>query len=46
MVNEADIIELGLACADACKALARGTDGRRVDQLSRSVLDAIEQLTT
>jgi len=46
MANEADFVELGLACADVCKALARGTDGRRVDQLSQSILDAIEQLTT
>jgi len=46
MIKEADYVELGLLCADVCKALARGTDGRRADQLSRSVLSAIEQLTT
>jgi len=46
MVNKVDYVELGLVCADVCKTLARGTDGRRVEQLSQSVLDAIEQLTT
>ena len=46
MVSEVDYVELGLACADVCRALARGTDGRRVDQLSQSVLKAIEQLAT
>ena len=45
MSNEADYVELGLARASACKALARGTDGRRGDQLSQSVLKVIEQLT-
>ena len=46
MVNRVDYVELGLACAEACKALARGTEGRRGDQLSQAVLDAIEQLMT
>jgi len=45
MVNRVDYVELGLACAEACKTLARGTDGRRVE-LSQAVLDAIEQLIT
>jgi len=46
MFNQVDYVELGLTCADVCQALSRGTDGRRVDQLSGSVLNAIEQLTT
>jgi len=46
MVNRVDYVELGLACAEACKALARGMGGRRADRLSQAVLDAIEQLTT
>ena len=46
MIDEADYVELGLSCTDVCKVLARGTDGRRADQLGRSVLKAIEQLTT
>lgn len=45
MVNEGDYVDLGLACADVCKALDRGMNGRRVDQLSQSVFEAIGQLT-
>ena len=45
MVNETDYVDLGLACADVCRALDRGMSGRRVDQLNKSVLEAIEQLT-
>ena len=46
MVNDTDYIELGLACADVCKALDRGMRGRRLDELSQSVFEAIGQLTT
>jgi hypothetical protein len=46
MANKTDYVDLGLACADVCKALDRGMKGRRVDELSQSVLEAIEQLTT
>ena len=46
MVNRVDYVELGLACAEACKVLARGTEGRQAGQLSQAVLDAIEQLMT
>ena len=46
MANEADYIELGLACADVCKALDRGMNGRRLDELNQSVFEAIGQLTT
>jgi len=46
MVNELDCVELGLACADVCNALDRGMGGKRLDQLNRSVCEAIEQLTT
>ena len=42
---EVDCIKPGLACAGVRKALARGTDGGRLDQLSQSTLKAIEQLT-
>ena len=41
-----DYIDLGLACADVCKALDRGMNGRQADWFSRSVFEAIEQLTT
>ena len=46
MVNKTDYVDLGLACADVCKALDRGMSGRKVDELSQSVLEAIGQLTT
>ena len=44
MVNKTDYVELGLACADVCRALDRGMMGR-VDELSQSVFEAIGQLT-
>ena len=46
MVNKLDYVELGLSCADICKALARGMSGRKLDELNQSVCDAINQLTT
>ena len=46
MVNREDYAELGLACADVCRALDRGLNHRQADQLSRPVFEAIEQLTT
>ena len=38
-------MELGLACADVLQALYRGVKGRREDELSGSLREAIEQLT-
>ena len=46
MTNKQDYVELGISCGDVCQALDRGLDGRRLDELSRSVLGAIEKLTT
>ena len=46
MNNEQDYVELGLSCADICKALERGMDGKSLNDLSKSVCDAINQLTT
>jgi len=46
MINEQDYVELGLSCADICKALDRGTGGKRLDDLGHSVCEAINQLTT
>ena len=43
--NEQDYLDLALFCADVCKALEQGLDGRRLDEVSRSVLGAIERLT-
>jgi hypothetical protein len=46
MANKQDYVDLGLSCADVCKALDRGLEGRQLDELNKSVLGAIEQLTT
>lgn len=45
MVNETGYVDLGLACADVCRVLDRGMSGRRIDKLSQSMFEAIEQLT-
>ena len=44
MINKTCYVELGLACADVCKALNRGLNGRRSDELNGTVSKAIEQL--
>ena len=44
MMNIADYVDLGLACAEVCKALDRGMDGKKRDDLSQSVREAINQL--
>ena len=46
MANRTDYIELGLVCADVCKALDRGMKGRRMNDLNQPVFEAIGQLTT
>ena len=46
MANEQEYIELALFCADICKALEQGMDGKKLDDLSKSVRDAIRQLMT
>ena len=46
MANEQDYVELGLSCANICRALDRGMNGKKLDDLSKSVCDAINQLTT
>ena len=45
MINKQEYVELALSCADVCQTLERGLNGRRLDELSRSVLEAIEKLT-
>jgi hypothetical protein len=45
-MNKTDYVELGLACAEVCKALDRGMKGRQANELSQPVFEAIEQLTT
>lgn len=46
MINEQDYMEPGLSCAKVCKALDRGLSGKRLDELSQSVLEAVQQLIT
>ena len=45
MANEQDYVDLGLSCANICKALERGMGGKTLNDLSQSVCDAINQLT-
>jgi hypothetical protein len=45
MINQQDYVELGLNCADICRALDRGMDGKRLGDLSHSVCEAVNQLT-
>lgn len=45
MANEEDYVQVGLSCADICRALDRGLKGRQLDELNQSVLAAISQLT-
>ena len=46
MTNKSDYVELGLACADVCRALDRGLKGKNLEDLAQSVFEAIAQLTT
>ena len=46
MANEQDCVDLGILCADVCDVLGRGTDGKRTDELSESVRNAIDRLET
>jgi len=46
MANEMEYVEIGLDCADICRALERGMNGKKLGDLSQSVCDAINQLTT
>ena len=45
MSNEEEYVEIGLSCADICRALDRGMGGKRLDDISQSVCEAINQLT-
>lgn len=44
--NKQGFADLGLFCARVCRALDRGMDGKKLNELSESMLEAIEQLTT
>jgi hypothetical protein len=43
MIDEVDYVELGLACADVCRALDRSLNGNRVDDFGLSALEAMDQ---
>ena len=46
MANKIEYVELGLTCANVCKALHRGLGGKKLEDLSPSARDAIEELRT
>jgi hypothetical protein len=46
MANDQDYVDLGQACGDVCQVLYRKLKGKQLDQLNRSVLDAIGVLNT
>jgi hypothetical protein len=45
MVDNPDYVELGLSCADVCRALDRGVNGGKPNKPSHSVYNATNQLT-
>jgi hypothetical protein len=45
MANKQDFVELGKSCGRVCQALERGLNGKQSEELSRSVIEAIEELT-
>ena len=45
MANDQDYVDLGISCADICRALDRGMNGKRLNDLSQPVREAINQLT-
>lgn len=46
MANDAEYVGLGLYCAEICRALERGMDGKELNELSESVRDGINRLRT
>ena len=46
MINKTDYVELGLACADVCRALERAMNGKKEDDLNQSMSEAMNRLTT
>ena len=46
MLNKDEYVDLGLLCARVCGALDRGMGGKKLSDLSPSVCNAINQLTT
>jgi hypothetical protein len=46
VIDQPNYVELGLGCAEVCKDLDKKMNGKEVDQLNRSALKAVEELTT
>ena len=46
MANTDEFVELALHFTEVCKILDRGLNGKKLDELSQSVLEAIQRLTT
>ena len=46
MANQESYVDLGLTCASVCASLERGLRGKRLEELSESVREAIDQLAT
>ena len=46
MANKKEYVDIGSTCADVCKILDRGLNGKRLEELSQAVLEAIQRLTT
>jgi len=44
MADQKDYVGLGLTCANVCAALDQGLRGERVNELSHSVSEVINQL--
>ena len=44
MNNEMDYFDLGLVCHDVCRALDRGANGKKLDDLGQSIHEVIAQL--
>lgn len=46
VINEPDCVELGLSCANVCRTLERGTNGKKQDELGPPVYNAINQFVS
>ena len=44
MANEQDCVDFGILCANLCDALKRGTEGKKLGDLSEPVRDAVGRL--
>ena len=45
MANRKDYVDLGRNCGNVCQVLDRRLEGKREDELTKAVLDAIGDLT-